>query len=96
MHAVVRTYAGGAGREFFDLLDERKAEIESLIRSVEGFESYTLIKTDDGGISVTVCQDKKGTDQSVKLARLWRQRNAAKLGLKRPTVSEGSAILQLC
>ena len=96
MHAVVRTYAGGGAREFFDLLDECKEEIESLIRSVEGFESFTLIKTDDGGISVTVCQDKTGTDESVKLARLWRKQNAAKLGLKRPTVSEGSAILQLC
>ncbi len=49
MHAVVRTYSGQGAKELFDLIEQRKAEVESLIRSVSGFHAYTLFRTDDGG-----------------------------------------------
>ncbi len=95
MHAVVRTYSGQGAKELFDLVKQRKAEVESLIRSVSGFHAYSLIRTDDGGVTVTVCQDKAGTDESLKLARDWIQQNASDLGTSLPVVSEGSVILQL-
>ncbi len=95
MHAVVRTYSGQGAKELFDLLEQRKAEVESLIRSVSGFHAYSLIHTGDGGVTVTVCQDKTGTDESLKLARDWIQQNASDLGTSPPVVSEGSVILQL-
>ncbi len=95
MHAVVRTYSGQGAKELFDLLERRKAEVESLIRSVSGFHAYSLIRTDDGGVTVTVCQDKTGTDESLQLARDWIQQNASDLGTSPPVVSEGSVLLQL-
>jgi hypothetical protein len=95
MHAVVRTYSGAGAKKLFDLLEQRKEEVESLIRSVPGFNAYTLIGTDDGGVTMTVCQDKAGTDESVRLAREWIQENASDLGASAPTVSEGSVLLQL-
>jgi len=95
MHAVVRTYSGQGAKELFDLIEQRKAEVESLIRSVSGFHAYSLIRTDDGGVTVTVCQDKTGTDESLQLARDWIQQNASDLGTSPPVVSEGSVILQL-
>ncbi len=95
MHAVVRTYTGQGAKELFDLLEQRKAEVESLIRSASGFHAYSLIRTDDGGVTVTVCQDKSGTDESLQLARDWIQQNASDLGTSPPIVSEGSVILQL-
>ena len=39
MHAVVRTYSGQGARALFDILEERKAEVESMIRSVLGFHA---------------------------------------------------------
>ena len=93
MHAVVRSYTGVGAKELFNLLEARKDEVEGLIRAVEGFASYTLIHTDDGGISVTVCQDKAGTDQSMQIARDWIKDNASHLSPNPPTVSEGSVIL---
>ena len=33
-----------------------------LIRPVKGFVSYSFILTADGGASVTVCENKAGTD----------------------------------
>ncbi len=95
MHAAVRTYSGSGAKELFDLLEQRKEEVESLIRSVSGFQAYTLIGTDDGGVTVTVCEDKAGTDESLRLAREWILENATDLGVSPPAVSEGSVLLQL-
>jgi hypothetical protein len=95
MHAVIRMYAGSGAKKLIDVLDERKKDVEALIRPVKGFVSYSLIKTADGGASVTVCQDKAGTDESLRLAKDWIQKNAADTVATAPTVSEGTVILHL-
>ena len=95
MHAVIRTFSGSGAKKIVDLLDERKKEVEGLIRSVKGFVSYSLIRIADGGVSVTVCEDKAGTDQSSQIARDWIGKNASDLGVSPPTVVEGSVILLL-
>lgn len=95
MHGVVRSYSGPGAKELFDMLEERKGEVESLIRPVPGLVSYALVRTGDGGITVTVCQDKAGTDESLRLARDWIQENAADLGTSPPTVSEGPVVVSV-
>ena len=95
MYAVVRSYSGSGTKELFDLLEQRLAEVESLIRAVQGFVAYSLIRTDDGGVTVTVCQDKAGTDESLRVARDWIQQNASDLNTSPPAVSEGSVLLHL-
>lgn len=95
MHAVIRMYAGTGAKQLVDLLETRKAEVEALIRPVKGFVSYSCIRTADGGATVTVCEDKAGTDESLRVAREWIGKNAANLGASPPTVSEGSVILHL-
>ena len=95
MHAVIRTYSGPAAKKLFDLLEERKKEVEGIIRPIKGFVSYSLLRTADGGASVTVCEDKAGTDESLEAARGWIQKNASSISATAPTVSEGSVILQL-
>ena len=95
MHAVVRSYSGSGASELFDLLEQRLDEVESLIRAVQGFVAYSLIRTDDGGVTVTVCQDKAGTDESLKVARDWIQQNASDLNTSPPVVAEGSTLLHL-
>jgi hypothetical protein len=83
MHAVIRSYSGSGAKELFELMETRKDEVESVIGVVTGFVSYTAVQTDDGGISVTICQDKAGTDESVEAARNWIAENAADLGPRR-------------
>lgn len=95
MHAVIRTFSGAGAQKLVDLLEARKSEVESIVRSVKGFVSYTMIRAADGATTVTVCQDKAGTDESSRLAREWIGKNAADLGVSPPTVAEGSVILQL-
>ena len=95
MHTVIRSYSGSGATALFDLLEERKEEVEGLIRAVTGFVSYSLVRTADGGVSVTVCQDKTGTDESLQLARDWIQENGSHLDVSPPAVTEGSNILQM-
>ena len=95
MHTVIRSYSGIGAAALVDLLEKRKEEVEGLIRSVSGFASYTFARTADGGVSVTVCQDKEGTDESLDIARNWIHENASDLKVSPPAVMEGSNILHL-
>ncbi len=95
MHTVIRNYTGTGATELFDLLDQRKAEVEGLIRAINGFVSYSLFRTETGGVSVTVCEDKSGTDESVQVAKDWIRENGRGLDVTPPIVTEGTNILQL-
>jgi len=95
MHAVIRNYSGKGAKELFDVIEKNKAEVEKLIRAVKGFVSYSVARTADGGFSVTVCQDKAGTDESVRVARDWIANNAGDTGAAAPSISEGTVFLHL-
>lgn len=93
MHAVMRSYSGKGAKELFDLLDTRKAEIETALRQVKSFKSYTLMRSADGGISLTVCGDKSGTDESLAVARDWIAKNAGATSVSPPNIAEGDVII---
>ena len=95
MHAMVRSYSGPGARELFDLLEERKEDIESVIRPIPGLVSYAMLRTADGGVTVTVCNDKSGTEESLRVAREWIQQNASDVNASPPTVSEGSVVVSV-
>jgi hypothetical protein len=89
MHAVIRTYTGNGADALFDRIFAAGDEIQGLISAVQGFVSYTAVRTADGGVTITVCQDKAGTDESVKVAREWVAANAGDVGAAAPVVTEG-------
>lgn len=95
MYAVIRTYLGTGAKQLFDLLEQRNADVEATLRTVPGLVSYTLLNTGDGGMSVTVCTDKTGTDESLKVARDWIQKNASNIHANPPVVTEGPVIVQI-
>jgi hypothetical protein len=92
MYTVIRTYSGPGAKELCDVMAERQAEIETLIRGVKGNIGYSMTRTADGAVSVTICEDKAGTDESVKVAAEWVKSNMA-TGPKAPEVTEGSTII---
>jgi hypothetical protein len=61
MHAVVRAYGGKGAKELFDLLEKRAADVESVMRSVKGFVSYTLVRSGEGGYSVTYARTRRAS-----------------------------------
>jgi hypothetical protein len=95
MHAVVRNYSGKGSKKLIDAIEKNKTEVEGLLRAINGFVSYYLVRTARGGFSVSVYQDKAGTDESIRVARDWIAKNTNNLGTARPTVSEGTVAFQL-
>jgi hypothetical protein len=93
MHAVVRAYSGPGAKKLADVLEEHKKDVEKAMQPVKGFASYTLLRTADGCVSVTVCNDKAGTDESLRVAADWIKKNASNTGVGAPTVSEGAVIV---
>jgi hypothetical protein len=81
--------------ELVDRVVAASDEVEGLLRGVQGFVSYTLFRTEDGGVTVTVCQDKAGTDESLRVARDWIAANASDTGVGAPTVAEGPVGMHL-
>jgi hypothetical protein len=78
-----------------DLVMKNKDEVEKLIRGVNGLVRWVLIKTGDGWMTATVCQDKAGCDKSVQIARDWVAKNAASTGVGAPQITEGEVLFQI-
>jgi hypothetical protein len=95
MHAVMRRYSGAGALELFEEFERKKGSVESLeqaMRRVPGLVAYTLVRTPEGGVSVTVCQDKAATDQSVQVARDWLRQNLS-TSANTPEVLDGDVLL---
>ena len=92
MHTVVRHYKGSA--KLMDELSQRQGDIKELISGVPGFVSYVIFKTDDGGASVSVYQDKSGTEESNKRAAAYIKENLDGIAAGPPEIIEGDAFLQ--
>ena len=89
MHAVVRNYSGKGAKELFDILEKNKAEVERLIRGVKGFVSYSMVRNAVGGFTVSIYQDKSGTDESLRWHGIGLLRMPATLALPpRPSRKE--------
>ena len=95
MYAVIRSYSGSGASDLAELISERREEAESILRPITGFVTWTLIITDGGCATVTVCQDKAGTDESMQVARDWIRENASELNVDPPSVSEGPVAIHL-
>ncbi|MCW3050634.1 MAG: hypothetical protein JWO74_4918 [Solirubrobacterales bacterium] len=93
MYAVVRTYSGQGAPELFDLLGQREEDVKALISGVPGFVSYAAVRTGDGGMTVTLCEDQAGTEESSRRAAEWVRENLSATA-NPPTMTEGNTVLQ--
>ena len=93
MHVVVRNYSGQGASELFDLIEQRGDEVKEIITGVPGFVSYVALRSGNGGATVTICQDKSGTDESSRRAADWVKENAS-TQVDPPVITEGTAFLQ--
>jgi hypothetical protein len=93
MHVVVRSYSEQGASALFDLLGQREEDVKALISGVPGFVSYAAFRSGDGGMTVTICQDKAGTDESSRRAAEWVRENVSTT-VDPPAVTQGSTVLQ--
>jgi len=93
MYVVIRKYSGQGASELFDLLGQREDDVKELIGGVPGFVKYAAFRTGDGGVTVTICEDKAGTDESSTRAAGWVKENVSG-PVDSPEITEGSTVLE--
>jgi hypothetical protein len=93
MYVVVRRYTGAAA--LVDVMVQREQEVRDLISSVPGFRAYYAVRTDAAGgvATVTVCDSKEGTDESIRRAAEWIGANASGTTGGPPEITEGEAYI---
>lgn len=94
MYAVFRTYSGEGASEVFDVIEQRQDDVKALIEGVPGFVTYAAVRGGDGGVTVTVCEDKAGTDESSRRAAEFVKDNVSATSSP-PEVTEGETVLHL-
>ncbi len=91
MHVVVRHYTGSS--KLIDELVDRRKDVEDLIRGVKGFTSYYLVRTADGGASVSVFDYERGTTESNTRAAAFIKENLDGVASGPPQIIEGEAVI---
>jgi hypothetical protein len=89
-YVVIRHYQDAGA--LIDGLAQREDDIQRLIRGIPGFVAYNLVRSEGGGFSVSVFDDRKGADESVQVARDYVRENFADVGVA-PQVIEGEAVI---
>lgn len=90
MHTFIRTYSGKGAVETIDLIIASKKDIKKIMRGVKGFISYSVIKTETGGFSITVSKNEKASEAITLAAREWVLAHAAHLKAKAPKITGGT------
>jgi hypothetical protein len=90
MYVVVRSYSGQGASELFDRLAQWRRRRTS--SAVPGFVSYAAFSSAAGGMTVTMCQDKDGADESSRRAGEWVKENVSAT-VNPPEMTEGSTVL---
>jgi hypothetical protein len=68
MYTVVQDFSGSGAKDLFDMLEKKKDEVESVIKRVKGVVAITVVRTADGGVSLTACRDRAAAVESLKVA----------------------------
>jgi hypothetical protein len=92
MHATIRNYSGN--KELVDALVANESAIAEVVSSIGGFRAYYLVRTEDGdAVSVSVFDDRAGTEQSTKAAGDWVRENLSDLAVSAPQVTSGEVVV---
>ena len=69
MFASIRKYSSAP--LLSDELVKHQDEIKTALRPIRGLHAYYLIKTTEGAVSLTLCEDKAGVDESNRVEATW-------------------------
>ena len=93
MFASVRTYSGNG--ELADQLTSRAEEVRQLIGGVPGFRAYYMVRGESDSVSVTVCDDREGAEESNRRAGEWLRENLPELATSPPTICAGEVVIEM-
>jgi hypothetical protein len=90
MYATLRQYKNA--QALFDAMSAKKDDVKKIISEVPGFVAYYATREGDTVTSVSVFNDKAGSDESTKRARQWVAENV-KSAVGAPQISGGEVFI---
>jgi hypothetical protein len=93
MFASVRKYSGAP--LMVEELVKKQDDIKTALRPVQGFHAYYLLKTNDGAVSMTVCENQAGVDESNRVAATWLKDKLPTFANRAPEITTGEVRFQL-
>ncbi|PYM04820.1 MAG: hypothetical protein DMD82_13265 [Candidatus Rokuibacteriota bacterium] len=93
MFAGIRKYNGQPllAEELF----KRQNEIKSVLEPISGFHAYYLIKTGDGAISMMVCDNRAGAEESNRVESTWLKDKLPTFATRAPEITTGEVRFHL-
>ena len=86
MYASIRQYRSSD----VDEVARRSADFVPIVREVPGFSAWYVVDGGDGTlITITLCEDQAGVEESVRRAADWVGANISDLVEGTPTVTNG-------
>lgn len=91
MYAVIRRYTSAA--PLIEAMDRASQEIERLMTAVPGFVAYHAIRTGDTVVTVSVCRDRAGTEETTRRAAEWVRDHLPAGAVGAPEVTAGESFV---
>ena len=91
MYVVVRQYEGAS--PLMDAMSERSMEVKELLTGVEGFVTYHAARDGDTMITVSICTDRDGAEETTQRAAAWVEENLPDVTVSPPRVVTGEVFL---
>lgn len=93
MFASIRKY--NQAPTLADELAKRQDEIKAALAPIAGFHAFYLVKTGDGAISMTVCENRTGAEESNRVAATWLKDKLPTFATRPPEVWTGELRIEL-
>ena len=93
MFASIRKY--NATPTLVDELVKKQDDIKSVLRPIPGFNAYYLLKTNDGAVAFTVCENQAGVDESNRVAATWLKDKLPTFATRPPEIMTGEVRIHL-
>lgn len=93
MYAVIRRYSGVA--QLIRELESKQDDVKKVLGGVPGFVSYFAMR--DGGAlaTITICQDRAGTEESSRTTAAWVRENLPGVRVNAPEAYGGEVFITL-
>ena len=94
MYTVIRQYTGNDIRS---VVKQNEASLRETMSGIPGFRGYYMVVSESGELAtITVCEDKAGTEESSRRAAAWvKDHVPSSANLSKPKIMEGETILDV-
>jgi hypothetical protein len=93
MFASIRKY--NSAPTLADEFGKKQDEIKNVLAPIAGFHAYYLIKTGDGAVSMTVCENRSGAEESNRVEATWLKDKLPTFATRPPEIWTGELRIEM-